>query len=182
MRFVDPKGLAIDTNNVSNEESNILSKEDEDLEHLSKVITGLSGIKGLQEIALYNKKYWLDLKTGSYRSIKFFGNQYTGLQTTTRTFSKAAKIFGRTTFIIGGAINIWEISQAHNLNQAVKPSLDLTMSAIATFGGTAGFAIGTAYYLLNNIGAFNSYEVKSSSKQLFNSPYKTKVFIPNIFK
>ena len=83
------------------------------------------------------------------------GNQYV----TTSELAAIGKIASRGLFVVGTGISIYKGIDAAiqgNYTGVAKSGIDITMGAIATFGGPPGWIIGSVYFICDATGVFST--------------------------
>lgn len=123
---------------------------------MEKIIIFNDGIKTSAEYAEHFSNSSIGNNLTRYKN-GWGGNQYVK----TVKFAKIGKFAGKACFVVSIVLNTTEMISAYNKgdNQKFgKAALNLTISAIATFGGPVGWAIGAGYLLLDIAGVFDPGE------------------------
>ena len=95
---------------------------------------------------------------GKWNSLDWGGNKWTGARANALSKAGYFKLASRGLFVIGTGISLYQGGDAllnGNYAGTFKSGLDISMGALATFGGPPGWIIGGGYFLLDAFGAFN---------------------------
>jgi RHS repeat-associated protein len=88
-------------------------------------------------------------RNGQWNRMGWPGNQHTGGRSVALSNANSFKLLGRATFTVGavfsGAQAVGQLQQGNNAG-AAKSGLDITMSAVGTFGGPKGLAVSGIYF------------------------------------
>lgn len=97
-------------------------------------------------------------KNKQWRPISKGANQYTGSKKATLKMAKGYRVAGRA-FFVGGVVmsgyQAFDLLRQGDYYGVAKVGLDITMGAVATFGGPIGLGIGIVYFVFDAVGFFD---------------------------
>ncbi len=131
--------------------SNFSNNRDE-LYWTSQSLNSVGSFYGIMEYNNVQNGMWRSMKNGKWYEMVKRPNGTTGSRNAVVKRAANFRKIGRGVFYINTAISIYSIVDAINdgdYNTAKKSGLDITMGALATFGGPIGLGLGTAYFVMD---------------------------------
>lgn len=116
---------------------------------ISGGLNSAGAVAGVGEYSNVANGYWIGANGRRY-PLGWGGNQWTGTRSSVMSRAGAFRIVGRGFFVVGTGISLYQGGDAllqGNYGAAMKSGFDITMGAVATFGGPPGLAVGGFYFM-----------------------------------
>jgi hypothetical protein len=115
-------------------------------------LTGAGVASGIGEYSNEAAGYWRGINNKWY-STGWGGNQYTGGRSLVLKKAGIFRLAGRGVFGVSAGLSL--VQAGTGTISKTKAAVDIGFGAISTFGGIPGLAVGTGYFVLDALDAFN---------------------------